>query len=174
VLTPAEWARVDASIDRGLAYLAAQQSADGSFPTMTSGQPGVTALGVMAFLAQGHLPGDGPYGEQLNRAIDFVISCQRSDGLLSYIEPSMGIPPWLAATHAASYNHNISGLMLGEVYGQTDPARAKRVRPAIVSALSLARKLQTRPKEYTVDAGGVRYFKVIPPADRQGATPTFR
>jgi hypothetical protein len=80
----------------------------------------------------------------------------------------MGIPPWLAATHAASYNHNITGLMLGEVYGQTDAERAQRIRPVILSALALSRQLQERPKSYPVDAGGVRYFKVIPPAQGEG------
>jgi hypothetical protein len=168
VLSDAEWRRIDASIDRGLAWLATQQEADGAFPTRDSGQPGVTSLCIMAYLSRGHVPGHGPYGQALNRAIDFVIGCQRQDGLLSYMEPTMGSSAWLNATHAANYNHMIAGLMFGEVYGQTNVERAQRIRPVILSALELARRMQTRPKANAVDAGGVRYYKVIPPADGQG------
>jgi hypothetical protein len=168
VLSKAEWRRIDESVDRGLAWLATQQQPDGSFPTRASGQPGVTSLCIMAFLSRGHLPDHGPYGQALNRAIDYVIDCQRADGLLSYQEPTMASDSWLQATHAAMYNHCIAGLMLGEVYGQTDGPRAEKIRPVILAALKLAREMQSRPKTYAEDAGGVRYLKVIPPASRQG------
>ena len=42
VLNPEEWHRVDAAVKRALTWLAAQQQPDGSFPTLTNGQPGVT------------------------------------------------------------------------------------------------------------------------------------
>jgi hypothetical protein len=168
VLSQSQWQRIEASIDRGLAWVASQQQPDGSFPTQSSGQPGVTALCVMAYLSRGHQPDHGPYGQTLNRAIDFVMDCQRSDGLLSYQEPTMPSDAWLQATHAAMYNHCIAGLMLGEVYGQTDGPRAEKIRPVILAALKLAREMQSRPKTYAEDNGGVRYLKVIPPASRQG------
>jgi hypothetical protein len=69
ILTVEQWKNVDDGVDRGLAWLASQQRADGSFPTMESGQPAVTSLAVMAFLSRGHMPGDGPYGNRLDRAI---------------------------------------------------------------------------------------------------------
>src|SRR6476659_1958711 len=49
VLSPGEWRRLDAAVDRALMWLAAQQQPDGSFPTLTQGQPGVTSLCVLAF-----------------------------------------------------------------------------------------------------------------------------
>jgi hypothetical protein len=167
-LTDAEWKRIDESVDRGLIYLAKQQAPDGSFPTRTSGQPGVTSLAIMAFLSRGHLPDHGTYGETLSRAIDFVIGCQREDGLFTLLGTEPPSDAWLNGTHTALYNHTISGLMLGEVYGQTSGPKAEKIRPAIVSAIDLARRMQSRPKNDPVDAGGVRYFKVIPPANRQG------
>src|SRR5690242_20022810 len=88
-LSPGKWKSLEASVDRGLAYLASRQEPDGSFPTIPSGQPGVTSLCIMAFLSRGHQPGGGDYGERLNRAIDFVISCQRADGLLSQQAPGL-------------------------------------------------------------------------------------
>src|ERR1700722_2443554 len=86
-LSPAKWKEVESAVDRALARIASQQLPDGSFPTLPSAHPAVTSLCVMAFLSRGHQPGTGPYGQQLNRAIDFVISCQRPDGLFSYAEP---------------------------------------------------------------------------------------
>src|SRR2546422_244800 len=83
VLPSGQWRQVEGSVDRALAWLASRQSADGSFPTIASAQPAVTSLCVMAFLSRGHQPGHGPYGEQINRGIDFVISCQKPDGLFS-------------------------------------------------------------------------------------------
>ena len=59
VLSPSEWRRLDSAVDRALAWLATQQQQDGSFPTLTQGQPGVTSLCVLAFMAHGHEPGRG-------------------------------------------------------------------------------------------------------------------
>ena len=50
VLAPAKWKQVENMVDLALAYLASRQAADGSFPTMSSGQPAVTSLCTMAFL----------------------------------------------------------------------------------------------------------------------------
>jgi hypothetical protein len=163
-LSPAKWKQVEGAVDRALAWLASRQQPDGSFPTLASAQPAVTSLCVMAFLSRGHQPGTGPYGQQLNRAIDFVISCQRSDGLLSYAEPGP-YHEYLRASGTASYNHAIAGLMLGEVYGHVTGARAKAVKAAIESALQFTRGLQTRPKLRPVDQGGWRYLRLKGPDD---------
>ena len=142
-----KWSQLQKSVDRSLAWLAAQQNADGSFPSLDTGQPGVTGLCVMAFLSRGYQPGFGPYGQQLNRAVDFVLSCQRPDGLFSYATPE---PYYTTGTHAsktASYNHAIAGLMLGEVYGHVTGARARKVRAGLSKALQFTRALQARPKK---------------------------
>src|SRR4029079_3475808 len=62
VLTPAQWRRVDTATSRALTWLATQQQPDGSFPTLASGQPAITGLCIMAFIAHGHVPGKGQYG----------------------------------------------------------------------------------------------------------------
>jgi hypothetical protein len=148
---------VEKSVDRALAWLASQQAADGSFPTSPPGQPAVTSLCIMAFLSRGHQPGYGPYGAQIERAIDFVISCQRPDGLFSYETPEAAHVVH-GASHTAAYNHAIAGLMLGEVYGHVTGERAKNVKAAIGRALQFTRFLQLRSKpEY--DQGGWRYLR---------------
>jgi len=160
VLSAAKWRQVEECVDRALVYVAARQTDDGSFPTIPSGQPGVTSLCVMAFLSRGHQPGAGLYGERINRAIDFVIACQRADGLLSKDAPGAQWQRY-EASHTAIYNHAIAGLMLGEVYGQVSGARAKAIKLAIEKGLQFTREAQLRPKA-VADSGGWRYLRVEP------------
>jgi hypothetical protein len=154
LLTPEEWTLVDRSVDRGIEFLARQQDADGSFPSAVCSQPGITSLCVMAMLARGHQPGKGRYGRQLERAIDFVLTLQ---------DPRTGAitdPTVLGQRREGvfgTYNHAISGVMLGEVYGMTGADRHERIRTAIQRALRFTRELQTRPRE-NVDRGGWRYL----------------
>jgi hypothetical protein len=158
-VSPEKWQRVEKAVDRALIWLAARHAADGTFPTYPSGQPAVTSLCTMAFLSRGHQPGAGTYGQGINKAIDFVLSCQRSDGLFSFQEPSP-VHEDREASHTAIYNHAISGLMLGEVYGQVSGARAKNVKTAIERALKFSLDLQLRPK-FPRDTGGWRYLRLV-------------
>ena len=156
-LPPEKWRQVENSVDRALAWIASRQNADGSFPTAAIGQPAVTSFCILAFLSRGHQPGIGPYGAPLNRAIDFVLECQMPDGLFSYQTPEAQHVDQ-HASHAATYNHAIAGLMLGEVYGHVTGQRAKKARRAIKKALQYARDLQVRPKDQ-IDKGGWRYLR---------------
>ncbi|HUE16554.1 MAG TPA: hypothetical protein VMR25_20435, partial [Planctomycetaceae bacterium] len=76
LLSPEEWSRLDRAVDRGLAFISKGQQSNGSFRTTLDGQPGVTSLCVMALLARGHQPKKGPYGAQIDRAIDYVLDMQ--------------------------------------------------------------------------------------------------
>jgi hypothetical protein len=155
-LPPQKWKRVEDAVDRALAWLVTQQNPDGSFQSTDPAQPGVTSLAVLAFLSRGHQPGHGPYGEAMNRGIDFVISCQKPDGLLCYDTPSRAFQP-AGASKTGSYNHAIAGVMLGEIYGDVSGARALAVKRAIEKALRFTRQFQLRPKSFE-DRGGWRYL----------------
>ena len=158
-IPPARWQQVEKSVDRGLAWIATQQAADGSFYTLPSGQPAITSLATMAFLSRGHQPGLGPYGERLNRAIDFVLSCQMSNGLITLLPPGP-VHQDKQPSHNAIYNHVISALMLGEVYGQVNGQRAKAVKQAIERAIQFSHGFHhVRPKP-PIDRGGWRYIHV--------------
>ena len=74
VLTKDQWRALDRSVDTALHWLASQQELDGSFRRQDVGQPTVTSLAVPAFLSRSHLPGHGQYGQQLERAIEYILS----------------------------------------------------------------------------------------------------
>jgi hypothetical protein len=153
---PSEWVRVERSVDLGLEWLASQQAEDGSFPSNPVGQPALTSLAVMAFLSRGHVPGEGRYGRQLNRAIDYVLDQQGRRGYFSLLPVT---PPaeHLRPSQTLLYNHCISGLMLGEVYGMTSGDRSRRIEDALAKALVFSRAVQTRHKQHPDEAGGWRY-----------------
>jgi hypothetical protein len=161
VLSQDQWRRVDIAVERGLRFLASQQEQDGSFPTMPTGQPAVTSLCMMAFAAHGHVPDGGPYGERVGRAVDFAISCQKPNGLVTQLGPegpriNRSIDHKIGST--AAYNHAISSLVLSELYGMTPPRRARRLEAAINKSLVASLEMQSWPKDHPDDRGGWRYI----------------
>jgi len=168
LLSPQQWDQLDRSVDRGLRFLSSQQQSDGSFPTEISAQPGVTSLCVMAFLARGHQPGKGPYGSQIERAIDYVLDIQEPHNGAMMADQWFGpnfdrvrrISDGKQGSFAGNYNHGIAGVMLGEVYGITNAKRHERIRQTILKALDYTRKQQSRPKRNPGDRGGWRYVHV--------------
>jgi hypothetical protein len=159
-LPPAEWERVDQGVAKALAWLAGQQQADGSFPTREIAEPAVSSLCVMAYLSAGHQPSEGKYGETINRAIDFVLECQKESGVFSKLEP-VPIGTNVSITRTASYNHAIAGLMLCEAYGQTSRERSARIKGAVDRALrETARMQHDPPKIDPRDVGGWRYMHI--------------
>jgi hypothetical protein len=160
VLTADEWQRVDRAVDRALAWLAAQQEGDGSFPTLESGQPGVTCLCTMAFMAHGHLPGAGQYGPRLERAANYTLNCQKPNGLITVLGPE-GDRITRDIVHdigqVCAYNHGIAGLTLSELYGTTGPDDAGRLQQTIQRAIRATLEMQRWPKDQAIDHGGWRY-----------------
>ncbi len=159
ILSPLQWQRIDESVERALEYLASRQQRNGSFPTQNQGQPGVTSLCVMAFVAQGHMPGEGPYGEQLDQALRFIVNCQKKNGLLAFVGPNgkrisrivdhdIGSP--------AAYNHALSGLLLSEVFAMGGGDLEKN-QEAIELAIEATLEMQAWPKRNKSDVGGWRY-----------------
>ena len=87
VLSAEEWERVDSAVERALEWLSTRQRPDGSFDTLDTGQPAVTNLCMMAYLSHGHVPGHGRYGALLDRATQYVLACQKRNGLVALIAP---------------------------------------------------------------------------------------
>ena len=115
----------------------------------------------MAFLSCGHVPGEGPYGKHLERAVDFVLAVQKKSGFLVYgnVEPYKNYQgSWDHPRQGAHYNHAIAGIMLCEVYGMMDPDHNVKIREAVIPALEITRHYQVSHKRRPHDRGGWRYL----------------
>ena len=116
---------VETIYERGLAWLATNQTAEG---TWTGGQAGsgVDGICLMAFLAGGEDPNFGKYAPNIRRAIRAIMGKQNAE--TGYIPESM-------------YHHGFAMLALSEAYGAVDEATlwegAKAPR-SIAEALQLA------------------------------------
>ncbi len=159
VVTDNQWQSIDQSVDRGLRYLASQQQSNGSIPSMDIAMPAVTALYAMAAISAGHEPGEGKYGDSIDRAIDYVLNCQLENGLFSIEQVSFSSSNTSKAGQLALYNHGICGTLLGEVYGMTDQPRAAKIKVAIEKALQYLHVIHQRPLANALDEGGFRYIR---------------
>jgi len=167
-LNEEDTARLVKAVDRGLTALQALQKKDGSFPSLRHGQPAVTSLAIMAYLSRGHLPGEGPYGETLDKAVNYVLSHQRDSGIFAFSEIDhvrintvpRGVP-WEIMV-SKTYSHAITMLMLGEVYGLTGKQESFRIREAIEKGLKFTIQLwdlRKVGKFQHSDEGGFRYTR---------------
>ncbi|MFG0328173.1 MAG: prenyltransferase/squalene oxidase repeat-containing protein [Phycisphaerales bacterium JB037] len=143
---------MDRAIERGLAYLAAQQQPDGSFGEGRYAENvAVTSLACIALMADGNLPGRGRYAEQVRRGLDFILTNSAENGLIA-----------AQTSHGPMYGHGFSTLFLGEVYGMTggggDTDLARRTHEALVEAVRLIEQSQNPD-------GGWRYNPVPYDAD---------
>src|SRR5688572_18909311 len=69
--------KVEAAVDKALLWLKQNQRDDGSWKQGHGSTTAVPSLAVMAYLARGHVPGQGAYGDTINSAIDFVLKTQK-------------------------------------------------------------------------------------------------
>jgi hypothetical protein len=117
----------EAAVERGLAWLAAHQSANGSWslnhfhanckhaacgdPGTVISDPAGTGVALLPFLGSGNTPASGKHRQTVARALHWLVSQQRPDG------------SWLAKEDARPmYGHGIASIALCEAYGMTrDP-----------------------------------------------------
>lgn len=160
LLDDAQWQRIDQSVERSLTWLSKQQRPDGSFPTDPGGQPAVTALCLMAFASHGHLPGQGKYGDQLEKGIEYILSCQKRSGLVALECPNTEEIPRNVLRDTgnnAVYNHAIGATALCEFYGLADGT--DRQAEAIEKAIKTSLTMQKWPKKRDSELGGWRYLR---------------
>ena len=144
--------RTQEAVKNGLEYLRRTQRQDGAWEgnvgfkinesyqvdVANARDPGITALAGTAMLAGGHLPGRGPYGGSLNRAVDYVLSCVGTKGYISENGTRM-------------YSHAFAALFLAEVYGSSlDREKNEVVRQKLGRAVQFILEAQN-------DQGGWRY-----------------
>jgi squalene cyclase len=133
------------AVERGLAWLAAKQAADGGFAGHGySNHAGITALAGIAFMQAGNLPGRGKYGKEVQQCLDFVLNSCTESGLIAS-----------DMTQGPMYGHGFATLFLAEVYGMTGD---ESVKEKLQKAVKLIQKTQNRE-------GGWRYQPVPYDAD---------
>lgn len=137
---------VDRSVERALEFLASNQNQDGTFPDAYGRSTGIVALAGMAFLSKGHTPGRGKYEGNLKHCIQYILSSQRSNGLLD-----MG-----DSGHGVMYAHNIASLFLSECSGMVDPQTQGDLDKVLGNAMRLILAAQAVPKTEK-HQGGWRY-----------------
>lgn len=138
---------VDQAIVRALRYLALHQQPAGGWNVDAFGgeATSATSLAVMSYLAAGHMPGEGPYGDGINRGVQFVLNHQLANGMLVHRHG-----------HGPMYDHGISALMLAEVSGMVPEGQAAATRKALERAVQLIVTSQGVQKVES-QRGGWRY-----------------
>ncbi|MEX2216972.1 MAG: hypothetical protein WD768_22865 [Phycisphaeraceae bacterium] len=91
------------AVERGLDWLARNQGERGNWE---SNDLGLVSMGALAFLSAGHLPDRGRYGDNVRRALDYVVANAKPSGLLNISNQDM-------------YNHGLSVFVLTQAYGMT-------------------------------------------------------
>jgi hypothetical protein len=139
--------RLHEAVAKGFEYLKAMQNEDGSFGRgpRYGKHVGITALCALAFMSDGNLPGRGAYGDQVQLALEFVLTHANDTGLLA-----------AETSHGPMYGHGFAALFLGEIYGMNPDD--KRVRDTLVRAVDLIVGTQN-------EEGGWRYNPVPYDAD---------
>ncbi|MEM8864472.1 MAG: prenyltransferase/squalene oxidase repeat-containing protein, partial [Planctomycetota bacterium] len=133
LIAPAEDA-----IDRGLRYLAREQEKDGSFGSGYGRNVAIVGLSGMAFIASGSSPGRGPYGENLDRCIDYLLENTQASGFITVGG---------ATSQGPMYGHGFATLLLAEAYGMSPD---DELRDKLSSAVGLIVGAQN-------EEGGWRY-----------------
>jgi hypothetical protein len=110
--------QVNASIDRGLEFLAARQRKDGGWHANNA----INSLALLAFMGRGHTPGRGRYPDVLEKGKKFVLA-NAQDNPKGYLAQFGG---------GSMYEHGLTTLALAEMYGMDpDPELENRLRAAV-------------------------------------------
>ena len=105
---------------------------------------GITALSLLAFLGAGYTHEEGLYADEINRAINWLISQQQESGFLGS----------RATRYARNYCHAIASYALAEAYGmQADKTKNVRLKTAVTRAVAYIVS-QQHPR-----TGGWRYVQ---------------
>jgi hypothetical protein len=138
------------AIERGLKFLAREQSKDGSW--RTGGGYGaypvaMTGLAGLALVSSGSTMVRGPHAKHVRRAVDYCLSRQQPNGLIAAV----------AEEARPMYGHGFSMLFLAQVYGmEEDKSRQRRIQAVLHRAIQLTARAQSRDGGwlYTPDARG--------------------
>lgn len=142
---PASKDRLEESVDKALAFLRNMQEKDGAWGAFSEKNTAITGLAVMAFLSAGHVPGEGPHGDVVEKGIRWIAGKQQPSGLIAG-EGFGGV---------TMYHHGICTLVLAEAVGMTDSKLTRELRPKLEKAVGVI--LKTQRIQPGIYQGGWRY-----------------
>ena len=122
----------ETSIQMHLQFLAKTQREDGSSGSHATAS---TAAAVLAWMCAGNLPGEGPYGKNVSKGIDYILNSAQSSGFL------------FKGLGGSMYHHAMATLCLAEAWGQS---LDKRMYDKLRRAVDLIVQIQN-------DKGGWHY-----------------
>ena len=132
----------------GLDYLARTQASDGGWHDEQAGQAypvAVAGLAGTALLANGNTVSRGRYAQQVERALDFLLSTSTSSGLLTGPGEDNGRP---------MHGHGFALMFLASAYGtETKPALRDKTKIVIDKAVKLTAEGQSRDGGWTYTPG---------------------
>ncbi len=111
-ITPAQ----QDAVKRGLEWLAAHQNTDGGYGAMNgpTSNAAISALGGLAFMEAGNLPGRGEYADNVTKCLNFILANCQESGLIASDQ-----------SHGPMYGHGFATLFLAEIYGMTQDQQVK-------------------------------------------------
>lgn len=115
------------ALERGLQWLARNQTAEGNWQ---SNDLGLVGVGALAFLSAGYQPGRGKYGRNIQLALDYIIEHAKPSGLLNQSHAQRDM-----------YNHGLATFVLGQVHGMTTLSD-RRMNTTLDRALKLIANTQ--------------------------------
>lgn len=137
----------EAVIRGAIRFLASKQLPNGAWG-MTDFEKrhpvAMTAYTLMAFLAAGHLPGEGEEGKVARAGLQYLLDSAKPDG--TFGDRSLG---------QYMYNHGVATIALAELYGQS---QAADIKPKLDRAIKLIVSSQN-------PEGGWRYRPIAQDAD---------
>ncbi|MBI4567210.1 MAG: terpene cyclase/mutase family protein [Planctomycetes bacterium] len=136
------------AVERALDYLKGMQNGDGSFGQQH--QVASTALCGLAFMAGGSLPRRGKYGDQVWRAMEYLVAQQAPSGYICEGGAS-GI-----GAASRIHGHGYATLFLSQVYGMDKQIRV-RVRNKEVGLASVIREAVLLASGCQTEKGGWNY-----------------
>lgn len=124
---------VEKSIERGLKWTVSTQSSLGHWTAGGSYAAAMTALAGTSLVCSGSTATQGPYAKNVRRAVDYLTSKSRDNGLIG--DPSDG---------RYTYGHGFSMLFLSQVLGEEeDEARREELIDVLTRAVEFSGKAQT-------------------------------
>ncbi len=131
--------QVEKAVNKGLMWLAEQQNGDGSWSEKYfDHDTGVTSLAMLAFMANGHYPGRGKYGDLLGKAEQFLLKSSNQNGLLFQMRKKR---------RPTMYQHGLATHALAKCYSVS---QNQNIKPVLEKAVKLIAKSQS-------PVGGWRY-----------------